>query len=736
MDAKRWSELQALFLDAIELPAKDREAFVRERAGDDEWLLRELLRMLDAHESASGFFDPPKPDDLAARISPPDYLRGTILGDFELKEEIGRGGMGIVYRALQRSLEREVAVKVLPPALAVSSLRLERFRREALAASRLAHPGLVPVLAFGSEDGIVYYAMELVEGPCLKDVLRGEAKGAGPEPGNARQVAAFVAQLLGALHQVHEAGLVHRDVKPDNILVAGSGPMLIDFGLAKDLAMSGLTGTGEAAGSLHYMSPEQVRAKRDGIDRRSDIYSAGAVLYELLTGQRPFPGSEPAELFARITSEQPIAPRRLVKDLPRDLELIVMQALEKDRGDRYGTAEQMAKDLGRFLDGQPVLAKPPSLAKRTERVLVKRRTVLMAGAAAVGAGLMGRYSFPAAASGNAGAVLLDLGSLGGQGSFQLEAHHYLDVWGAASEVRVTDEITGGASLELSLQPGLWRLDLRGPSATRAEFLAVVSANTSEAIRAFAAPSQPDPELVGPLRTVPGGEVRCNFHMVGVGDDVNRDVVVRDFELTATTITRGQLRAGLSAIGEWPPSYWSQEQATAWEALGGEDLPATKIRRSTMRLFAASQGLRLPTAAEWARAMTPTHELWLEGGGPTASNLVQGDSPADTDGNPDRPFAQGVRPSLEPGGGWGPFGLHHPFGNVEELVEVRIAMRPSADGNKLAGHDEDGAMLADQFVGLFWDDGVALADGALINSTAYTLNDGQSTCGFRCARSLP
>ncbi len=292
-----------------------------------------------------------------------------LLGDFRILREIGRGGMGIVYEAEQVSMRRRVALKVLSPATTLSERAVARFRREAQAAGRLHHTHIVPVYAMGEERGIWYYAMELVRGRTLAQVieeLRGlrAAPGAPSPPESSgfappfhAAVATQFAGVAGALETAHAEGIIHRDVKPSNLILdAGGVLMAMDFGLARvEGETAWRTLTGEVVGTPAYMSPEQIRG--DAVDGRTDVYSLAATLCELLTLEAPFGGRELPEACANILSRDPVRPRRLNPRIPRDLETIVLKAMEKEPRRRYATAGDLARDLRAFAEGGTIRAR-------------------------------------------------------------------------------------------------------------------------------------------------------------------------------------------------------------------------------------------------------------------------------------------------------------------------------------------------------------------------------------------
>jgi tetratricopeptide (TPR) repeat protein len=314
-----------------------------------------------------------------------------MLGDFRIIREVGRGGMGIVYEAEQISLGRRVALKVLPFAATMDPRHLQRFHNEARAAASLQHPNIVPVHAVGCERAVHYYAMQFIDGRTLASLIArrpqaGEQRTvAYTPPANAdtapaaaaatsaaprdatffRRVAAWGAQAAEALEYAHSLGVVHRDVKPANLMIDGQGKLWVtDFGLARFGADSSLTLTGDLLGTLRYMSPEQALAKHGLVDHRTDVYSLGATLYELLTGRPAVGGKDREEILRKIAFEEPAPPRALERGVPADLETVVLKALAKVPAERYATAKELADDLRHWLEDRPVRARRPTLAQR------------------------------------------------------------------------------------------------------------------------------------------------------------------------------------------------------------------------------------------------------------------------------------------------------------------------------------------------------------------------------------
>jgi serine/threonine protein kinase/WD40 repeat protein/Tfp pilus assembly protein PilF len=326
------------------------------------------------------------------------------LGDYRIIREVGRGGMGVVYEAVQLSLSRRVALKVLPFASTLDPRHLQRFKNEAQAAAQLHHTNIVPVYAVGCERGVHYYAMQFIDGQTLADVVRDlsrEDSGGAPAwltqtPTMAalstersarsraffRRIAELGVQAAEALEHAHQMGVLHRDIKPGNLLLDGSGRVWVtDFGLAQFQNQPTLTLTGDLVGTLRYMSPEQALAKRVVVDHRTDVYSLGATLYELLTLRPPFTGTDRQELLRQIAFEEPPAPRRLDRSNPAELETIILKAMAKNPDERYGSAREVADDLRRFLEDKPILARRPSVPQRVSKWARRHQSLVWSAAA-------------------------------------------------------------------------------------------------------------------------------------------------------------------------------------------------------------------------------------------------------------------------------------------------------------------------------------------------------------------
>lgn len=364
-----------------------------ERAEELRRVLPTIRRMASFGRAVTRGSDP-------ARVTAPSRRGATLgtLGDFRLLREVGRGGMGVVYEAQQVSLGRRVALKVLPLAGALDSRQHQRFLLEARAAACLHHAHIVPVYAVGSEQGVPYYAMQFIDGRTLAEILEELLRsGPGsvlvraqtPTPSRGlgtsnrdrtyiRAVAEHGRRAAEALDHAHGRGIIHRDIKPANLMLDADAHLWItDFGLAQVQGDSRLTLTGDVVGTLRYMSPEQALAKRVVVDGRTDLYSLGATLYELLALRPVFDGADRAEILRKIAQDEPAPLAKLNPSVPQDLETIIHKALAKEASERYATARELADDLGRFLEGRPTVARPPGPRERLAKWLRRNRAIVV-----------------------------------------------------------------------------------------------------------------------------------------------------------------------------------------------------------------------------------------------------------------------------------------------------------------------------------------------------------------------
>ncbi len=281
----------------------------------------------------------------------PTFSLPVTLGGFELVEELGRGGMGVVYRATQQSLNREVALKMILPGRLASQEQRDRFQHEAEAAARLDHPGIVPVYEVGELEDCPYFSMKLIQGETITTLVQQELFAV-------KKAAKIVTEVARAIHYSHNQGILHRDLKPSNILIDQQGhPHITDFGLAKHSTRnSELTQTGAILGTPSYMAPEQAAGSRGNVGVHSDIYSLGAMLYYMVTGRPPFQAASAMDTIMMVLEQEPVAPRTINPAVDRDLDMIIMKCLQKPADLRYSSARELADDLDAFLTHQPIQA--------------------------------------------------------------------------------------------------------------------------------------------------------------------------------------------------------------------------------------------------------------------------------------------------------------------------------------------------------------------------------------------
>ena len=302
---------------------------------------------------------------------------------YEILAELGRGGMGVVYKAHQISLRRVVALKMILSGGHASGADLNRFRTEAESIARLQHPNIVQIHEIGEHAGLPYFSLEFCDGGSLEKKLAGT-----PLPPNG--AAALVEKLARAMQAAHDKGVIHRDLKPANILLSENGtPKITDFGLAKKLDEAGRTQAGTIMGTPSYMAPEQAGGSTTELGPACDIYALGALLYECLTGRPPFRAATPLDTVMQVVNDEPVPPTQLNANCPRDLETICLKCLQKDPAKRYQSASGLADELQRFQAGEPILARPAGSLERTMKWVKRRPGVAGLMAAVLLVGLIG-----------------------------------------------------------------------------------------------------------------------------------------------------------------------------------------------------------------------------------------------------------------------------------------------------------------------------------------------------------
>ncbi|MEM7601251.1 MAG: WD40 repeat domain-containing serine/threonine protein kinase, partial [Verrucomicrobiota bacterium] len=351
-----------LFLEILGTDSDEERQRLFQQYPEEEDRLRRLLK---CNQTEDDFFEDGLPEiALSAEEDPP-----TCLGDFELIETVSSGASGVVWRARQTGLDREVALKLLRTSIFSGSEEWERFRNEAKVAGSLKHPNIVPVYEFGEIDGQPYLAMPFIEGETLSSKLRGL-------PGSPKTVVGLILKVTEAVDAAHRRGILHRDLKPGNILVDENGePHVVDFGIAKQMQdSSGLTLSGQMLGTPYYMAPEQASGDSSSCSLATDVFSLGVILYELLSGKKPFRGDSVISLIRQVTEEKEERLSIIDRSIDKELEAIVETCLEKDPDKRYRTASALANDLRNWLEGRPVSVTPASPMRRVAK-LVRRKPI-------------------------------------------------------------------------------------------------------------------------------------------------------------------------------------------------------------------------------------------------------------------------------------------------------------------------------------------------------------------------
>ncbi len=586
--------VQEILAAVAALGPEERRRYLDEHCPDPEVRARVLLLLERDAAAAAGTgstvaFELPEPGADETELPP---FAG--LDEFRVLRRIGRGGMATVYLAEDTTLERLVALKVLPARHTASETRVARFRREAIAVAGLHHPGIVAVYRVGQAHGLHYIAMEFVDGTTLAgDILqrRDEARERGTRTrlADARRTAAMIASVADALDHAHRHGLIHRDVKPSNILIGpGEQAKLADFGIAKSLADETITDTGIVPGTYHYMSPEQAASLPGKVDPRSDVFSLGSVLYQALTLELPFDGETTQDIVHQIISKEPRGVRTLSPAVPRDLETICQKAMEKDVEHRYQTAGQFAADLRAFLAGRDPMARRRSVIRRLRAAARGHRTAAAAGAiVALGAVVVALAASDARRRSAAACRLTVTSRPGGAavhlGRFADDADEI-----GAFQLLGTTPLAGAA-----LSPGRYRVVVIGDDARFAEtdvrFFSPGEAQSLEVALFWT------DELSDGMVPVDGGAYEMGGPQGGPFQEP-RTPVLAPFFIDECEVTNAEYLAFMKEGGAEPPICWSADPDPEFLAK-----PVVTLPPERMEAYARWRGKRLPTAAEWEAA---------------------------------------------------------------------------------------------------------------------------------------
>lgn len=622
MTGERWTRLRDLFTLAKDLPEHERAAFLERETRGEPALRAELEAMLAGHASVS--------------LQPFGFSRGSFR-DLELFEEIGSGGMGVVYRARQTSLGRIVAVKVLRQRPGLAQSDVQRFREEARRVSQLRHPNIVAIHSVGQDDEPPHFVMEHVPGYSLHDLLEeARERRAGAEPGalpdlgpktayHAR-VAEILAAVADALEHAHREGIVHLDVKPSNVLLDDTGRVyLVDFGIAEDAQRQ--TRSRALMGTTLYMSPEQARQREvEGrIDHRTDVYSLGVVGYELLTLALPFEGETDEQVCLAIQDREPKPIRKVNPAVPRDLAVVCAKAMEKEADRRYASAADFARDLRRFLAGELPVARPPGLVRALRQRMRPHRNVLAVAALFV------------VLSATAVATWIWRERRHTLGSVSVRAAPRSSTVATAPRARVLAvdpgsglpsasarwEDIGPAPLdEVALDPGTYKLSLDDDGGRWIELLVVVEPGLRLDLGAVQLHASSDVlgrnVIVDPARgeepamaRIPASTLTLPRYLLQIGGSKDEQmslvtIEVEPFSIDRYEVTNGEYREFMAATGHRAPSYWSADHASRWSEWverGIDRLPVTGVDFADAEAYARWAGKRLPTPIEWLRAAT-------------------------------------------------------------------------------------------------------------------------------------
>ncbi len=584
-----WDE-RDVFLRALDLPPDERDAYLR-KACPDEASHKRIHSLLIHHAEAGD-------DLLQVTVTTSDKTASPAeqIDEFTILHRLGEGGMGVVYLAKDTLLDRKVALKVVAGHLTSSEQAIARFRDEARATAALRHPAIVPVYRFGQVGSDSYLVTEFVDGPTLSILLSEQhdlikSKKADRQVWY-RRAAEILAIIADALECAHRANIVHRDVKPSNILIDREhGPRLTDFGIAKHITDDDCTQT-SVVGTYYYMSPEQASITSNRVDRRSDIFSLGVVLYEMLSLQRPFDGSTPMQIMRAIVEHEPPRLRSIDKAIPEDLATICQKAIEKRPEDRYPTAAHISADLRCFLAGDPIVARPHSVPRRIWRRVQRdrriSRTVIGIIVIVLTLSLWRQFSLRQSADKSIIRITCD------------DQDTQLDVRALNNETLEFEPLhtLATANTEISLPVGLYRLIAHQASGNFIETSLFIPRPHTDITLSLNSPAHPSTRAAAvddkSMVRFEGGPFLC-----GEGTDRKQiSVIIDPFFIDVCEVSNRDYKVFVDQTGHPQPAFWK----FATEIPGFLDRPVVGVSWEDANAYCRFVGKRLPTAAEWEFAM--------------------------------------------------------------------------------------------------------------------------------------
>ena len=605
------NQAQEIFLAAIRLPVAERREFIERACVDDAALEANVRTLVAAHEAAGPFMVSPTGTATSPMRHPadPTVVKGTRIGNYHIRRIIAMGGMGIVYEAVQEHPHRTVALKVMRVGV-TSKSAMRRFEYEVQTLARLPHANIAQIYEAGTHtdplspsESVPYFAMEYV--PNARPLI----EYANVKKLTVRERLALFTKICDAVDHANQRGIIHRDLKPSNVLVDSNGePKIIDFGVARatdsDLALTTMqTNVGQLIGTLQYMSPEQCEADPHALDTRSDVYSLGVLLYELLCDQLPYDVQRVAlhEAARVIREELPARPSSVNRLLRGDVETITLKALEKDRTRRYQTAGQFGEDIQHYLNDEPILARPPSVLRQIERIAYNHRRGLAAAAFAVAALAVGVMVARHGLRHDATLVVTAKVVPGGAATME----PYTGALVLLREVNIQTR-------QLHPARKLGRTPLSGVSITPGYYRIIVDAGPegfAEQIR-YLHPSEkyevsvvlrPTADVVTGMVHISAGPTKLGMTLAdGFTGFKERQLTLDAFWIDRAEVTNRQYEEFLAATGYPPPSFWGGITHPAWT-----DLPVAGVNWFDARAYAVWAGKRLPTDLEWERAARGT-----------------------------------------------------------------------------------------------------------------------------------